>query len=403
MSLASGAKVGALTGGRVACLAVSLFYGGQACDRVVAEEPTDRTPVAAALADWQTRQKAMKTARYVLSGTGEFLKPLSPDSPPAPDGDSARPYRAAVLLDLEGKRFRSESSEVFPAAGGKYEERTGTIAYNGAELRQGQPRELAEANGGFDVLITKVTRDGASGSHVRDLFWPLLFAHGIVPTAHQPAYVERLPFSLDPEQFFARGRHTLRGGSCRVFRTQPELGIKGISDEYWVRPDRVSAIARYVYLTDGQPWARLDIEWADSSSGWMPRSWTHALTTDGKNVNRLYTLRVDRFEANPNVSDADFTIPVAPGMKRVVVAEEPPAGVRTQPGFPGRRTYRIDDDGEWVELSSEGWKDLDGSTIPLPSQWSWRFWTAASAIVVLVGGCAVFRRRRRRAALDLPP
>ena len=405
MPYTSDPSVRALTmraGECVTWLAVAWFLSGPTCVGVVAQEPTTRAPVAAAFADWQTRQKAMKTARYVLSGTSEFLEPLTPDSPAAPKGDRGQPYQATVLLDLERKRFRSESSEAFPTVSGKFETRVGTVAYNGVEVRQGQPRELAKANGGFDVLIAKGARDGQEGSPVRDLYWPLLFAHGIVPTTHQPAYVDRLPYSISLEDFVSRGHHTLRGDDCQVFQTQPLFGMKGISDEYWVRPDRLSAITRYVYLSDGEPWFRMEIEWADSAIGWMPRSWTHVLTTDGKNVKRRYSLRIEHFEANPSVSDEDFTIPVTPGMKRVIVTEEPPAGLQTQAGFPGRRTYRISDDGTWVEMAWEGWQDAEGRTIPLSSHRNPLGRLIGIAIVVLFGGYVIFRRRCRR-SVPTPP
>ncbi|HSQ54544.1 MAG TPA: hypothetical protein VLM40_02275, partial [Gemmata sp.] len=177
--------------------------------------------------------------------------------------------------------------------------------------------------------------------------------------------------------------------------------LNGLSDEYWVRPDRLSAIVRYVYLTGGQPWTRSDIEWGETEVGWMPRGWSHALTINGKDLNRLTKLKVDRFEVNPEVSDADFTIPAVPGMKKVIVGERPPPGVRVHPGYPGHRTYRIEDDGEWVEIESQGWKSFDGKTdYPLPGRRGWWPW-AVAGVVVLLGGWVVYRRRGRRAASPL--
>jgi len=376
-------------------------FGGPACSHAIAQpvQPAkDRAPITAAFADWQTRQKAVKTARYVLSGTTEFLRPLSPDSPVAPAGDHVKPYQATVLIDMQTKWFRYESTAYIPIESGGYQKRSGIVTFDGVEKRQGQTREAAEANGGFDLLIAKKHRDGEQGGQLSSELWPILFANGAIPTVHQPADVERLPLTWSAEDFVAKGRHVLRGNACQVLRTEPFNGVSGISDEYWVRPDRLSAVVRHIYLTGGQPWSRLDIDWGETEIGWMPQKWTYALTVDSKNLNRLTTVKVDRFEVNPTVTDADFTIPAAPGMKQVIVAEQPPEGVRVQPGRVGHRTYRIADNGEWVEVDSQGWKRADdGREIPLASRWRWWPW-AVGGLGVLFSGWAVYRRRGRRAA-----
>ncbi|AWM40565.1 hypothetical protein GobsT_09170 [Gemmata obscuriglobus] len=384
----------------VSWLMVALVWGGLPC-AAGAQPAKDRAPITAAFADWQARQKAVKTARYVLSGTTEFLKPLSPDSSPVPANDRTKPYQAVVLFDIEGGRFRFESTEYVPAENG-YQKRSGTVTFDGAEMRQGHPRDVAEAIGGFDLLIGKKPRKDEPGAPISDLLLPLLFAHGVVPTVHQPAYIQRLPLTLAEDDFVVHGRHTLRGNTCVVFRTEPKLGTTGISDEYWVKPERLSPVIRAVQLAGGQPWTRTDIEWGETVSGWMPRSWSHAFTANGKDLNRLTTIKVDRYEPNPNVTDADFSIPAVPGMKEVIVGEEAPAGSRPHPGSSGRRVYRITDGGEWVEVSSQGWKSLDGTTdIPLPTRWgSWPW--AAVGVVVFLGGWAVYRWRSRRAA-PAPP
>src|SRR6266851_6414448 len=56
-------------------------------------------------ADWHDRQGLLKTARYVITGTKEFKdKNLPPGNP-------VRPQRAVLLLDMERKRWRLESSQ----------------------------------------------------------------------------------------------------------------------------------------------------------------------------------------------------------------------------------------------------------------------------------------------------
>jgi hypothetical protein len=98
---------------------------------------------------------------------------------------------------------------------------------------------------------------------------------------------------------------------------------------------------------------------------------------------------------NPAVTDAEFTVPAVPGMKKVSVAEPPPPGTRVHPGYPGQRVYEITADGEWVEFGSQGWKSLDGQTdIPLPGRTRW-WWWVVGAVSVVFGGWVVLRWRKR--------
>lgn len=378
-----------------------LVTGTLVCSHAVgqpSQPATDRGPITAAFAGWQARQKAVRTARYVVSGTVEFLRPDVHDDPPIPAGEQTKPFTATVLLDLHDNRCRIEFSHDWPARDGKVRKRSGIVTFNGVEARQGRPREIVEAQGGFDILISKKAPDGVTGGAPPSELWPMLFAHGVIPTIHQPIDLHRLTRPLSSDDFVSHGRHALRGIPCQLLRTEPLMGSKANIDEYWVQPERRSAVVRYVSLTDDKPWLRLDIDWGESEAGWMPRKWTHAYyTPDGKNLTRLHTLKVDRFEVNPTVSDADFTIPAVPGMKEVIVAEYPPEGVRVQPGHVGRRTYRIADDGEWILTDSQGWKALDGTPIPLPSRWGWWPW-AVGGVGLVLGGWAVYRWRRRRAA-----
>ena len=205
-------------------LVVALAWGSPACPVAHAQPANDRAPIAAAFKGWQARQKAVKTARYVMSGTTEFVKPFTADSPAAPANDRVRPYQATVLIDLERGRFRFESTEYILAEGGVYEKRSSAFTFDGAEIRQGQSRDVAEANGGFDLLIAKQARQDEPGSVISALLWPVLFAHGVVPTVHQLPYVERLPLTLPADDFLAHGRHMLRGATCQVLRTEPNGG-----------------------------------------------------------------------------------------------------------------------------------------------------------------------------------
>jgi hypothetical protein len=359
-----------------------------------AAQPKKDDAVARVLADWQARQGKVKTARYVLAGTVEHVAPLLPDSTPIPENDRVRPFRATLLLDLERGRVRFDKEEDQLDGNGKWARGYGTFAHDGNETRQGRTPGQPHTGRGFDLAILKNARSGHEGSQVYDYYWPVLFAHGIVPTMHHPAYAERLPTSFDPEDFVSLGRRPLGGGVYTVIRTEPLPAASPMLDEYWVDVAKQGAIRRYVYLTNGQPWFRLDIDWRETPAGWWPAKWTYTFTLDGKKVNRVAKLAVESYEYDPPVSDADFTLPAEPGMREVIVAEATPPGSGLNPSYPARRVYRITESGEWVETEARGPTTLDGIQLPPNRGWGWWPWAGGAAAAAVVGVAWVWRRQR---------
>jgi hypothetical protein len=102
-----------------------------------------------------------------------------------------------LLLDLERKRYRLESSEDVLTEGKGYAPRTGTSAFDGKALHELTHRE---ANGfgpdGPDLVIAK---GDLSQQQVDTALWPVFFAHGIIPTVHSPLRPDKLPTAPDPE------------------------------------------------------------------------------------------------------------------------------------------------------------------------------------------------------------
>ncbi len=351
--------------------------------------------LAKVFADWKQRQERFKTARYTLVGTTQFKdQPLQLGDPALPAGDPARPTQAVLLLDLERKRFRLESSEDVITEGRGYARRVGTKAFDGKALYELTHRE---ANGfGSDGPDLAIAKGSLSQQQVDAVYWPVFFAHGIVPTLHSPLRPDKLPTTPDPEEFEVRGTQALNGRPCLVIRTEPLAGGQGSStDEYWVDTSRDGAIVRYVQFTGSNPWDRLDVEWTRDDAGWRPDRWSLTWTVNGK-VRRVYKLRVERFEANPAVADSDFTISATPGMN-VLVHEYPELGTGLNPAYPAGRTYHVSPSGAWEETSAKGFTTLAGEQLP-PTGRSWVWWAVAAAAVVVIAAEAWVIRRRRMAA-----
>ncbi|MBX9584588.1 MAG: hypothetical protein K2X87_30165, partial [Gemmataceae bacterium] len=360
-----------------------------------AAQPKTDDAVARVLADWKARQGKMKVARYVLAGTVEHVAKLTPDAPPLPATDRARPFRATLLLDLERGRVRFDKEEEWPDAKGGWERSYGSFTHDGKETRSGRTPGRPHDGPGFDLAIDRYARSGREGSRVYDYYWPVLFAHGVVPTVHAPLYAERLPTAFDPEDFVSVGRRPLGATTYQVIRTEPLAAASPLLDEYWVDTAKQGAIRRYVSLTGEQPWLRLDIDWRETPAGWWPAKWTHTLTVDGRTVNRVAKLAVESYEYDPPVPDADFTLPVEPGMREVIVAEATPEGAQFHPAYPARRTYRITETGEWVETAAERARTLDGREVPLERRWGWWPWAAGAAGAISIGLAARVWHRRR--------
>lgn len=351
--------------------------------------------LAKVFADWKGRLERLKTARYTLVGTVEFKdQPLLPGDPELPAGNPVRPKRVVVLLDLEQRRYRLETSEDILTEGRGYAPRIGTSAFDGKALHELTHRE---ANGfgpdGPDLVIAK---GNLSQQQIDAVLWPVFFAHGIVPTVHSPLRPDKLPIAPDPEEFEVRGVQALNGRPCLVVRTEPLAGGQGpSSDEYWVDADRAGAIVRYVQFTGSNPWDRLDVEWKRTDVGWWPDRWALTWTVNGK-VRRLYKLRVESFEPNPAVAEGDFAIPVKPGMT-VRVHEYPELGTGLNPLYPADQTYRVSPSGAREEVSAKGFTTLDGEQLP-PAERHWVWWAvAAAAVIVALVAVRVVRRRRMAA------
>lgn len=364
-----------------------------------AQGPGAKAQLEAVFKDWQFRQSIFTSARYVLRGATEFKDEQ------LPPGNPIRPLRFVLLLDLEKKRYRLEGSQdVIYAIGNEnaerleYHHRINTSAYDGKALQSlfhKKANEIDDDRVG-DLYID--TGNLGQGAQFGGELWPIFFAHGIVPTVHSPLLVNKLPLDHDPDDFAVAGRQILRGQNCLVVRTEPLAGMGTISDELWINSAQKSAIHRYVSLINGsEPWSRLDVSWKNTPHGWWVDQWSDTEYVGGR-LRRIRRLRVESFEANPEVSDTDFTFPVEPGWK-VIVTDSPEPGTGLDPSKPASKTYIISPSGAWDEVSAKGYTTLAGKELPPEGSRRWLVWTLGGGLAIGALLFYVFRQRRRRATL----
>jgi hypothetical protein len=240
-----------------------------------------------------------------------------------------------------------------------------------------------------------IARGDLSQLQIESWLWPVFFAHGIVTTSHAPLAPPSLARPYDSDLWEVSGEQTLNGRRCLIVQTAPLAAAGAMVDEMWVDPGRSWCVVRRTSFTDGKPWTRLDIEHKQTDFGWWPERWTHTWTLGGQ-VRRIRKLQIDSFEANPPVTDADFTIPVKPGMT-ISVHEYPELGTGRDPRYPAQRTYQVTPSGRWEEISAKGFTTLDGTVLPPERTW-WGWWAVGVGVAIAAVLVAVIALRRRQAA-----
>jgi hypothetical protein len=345
------------------------------------------------LADWAANKKRFASVRYKLSGTLD-MKATMPGASAAQRkdviGPAVQPVRAVVLLDITNKRFRIESSRPRPSL----DDRTKWVfddkvmAYNGKVLHEYIPRDRNErTEKDPDLSLVK------GSLHLSQVwtssYWPVLTAHGFVPTVHHPPHADRLPEGHDPDDFEVAGSGVISGRKCTILRTDP---MGSLRDEYWVDLDRGGAIVRQVYFNDKMnPWYRFDTEYQEVGGGWLPRRWTLAKSMNHQ-VWEVEKVEVESVEVNPAITDEDFTIPITPGM---VVQEVtyPSRGSGLDPSRPATRSTRVKKDGQSEMIEERGFTTTEGIELP-PEGKRFRWWWFALGVGVLGLGYVGYRFRR---------
>jgi hypothetical protein len=236
-----------------------------------------------------------------------------------------------------------------------------------------------------------------SGGPFAVTLYPVFFAHGVVVTGKDRELGPLdLPTAYDREFFEVRGRISFHGRNCTVLRTMPLPYKQPLFDELWIDPTQKSSIQRWVVFAGSNPSNRIDVDWKRTDFGWWPEQWTLTWTVNGK-VQGINRLRIDLFEPNRTVADADFKLDAKPGMK-VEVADSPPPGRGMNPYFVPTRTYLVSPSGSWEEISAKGYTTLEGRLLPPERDRAWVWWAIgiATAMASTVCCCYYVLRGKRR-------
>jgi hypothetical protein len=352
--------------------------------------PKGAEQIAKTLSDWEARYKRLQSVRYVVSGNAERK-----DRPADSKLPALRPVKYVVLLDLVRGRTRLEINRSGPDANFEmYIPSVSICAYNGTRLQQNIDRNATELGSKSpDVCLTT----GPLNLMTLDSnIWPVLFAHGVIPTVNKPPRPDQLPAQHAAEEFEYRGEVRHNGSTCILLRTDPVASIPYLVDEFWIDPTKESAIARYTYFNGTNPWYRFDITYQKSENQWLPNSWIFAHSI-GNELFEVTHFTVDQLELNPAVTDADFTLPISPG-SIVLTQNFPETGKGLDPFKPANGLFRVAANGKWITLEESGFTTAEGLQLPPESRsfmWVWIV-TALIGVAVIATTVFLYLRRMRR-------
>jgi hypothetical protein len=135
---------------------------------------------------------------------------------------------------------------------------------------------------------------------------PMFFAAGIVPTRD----IRIRPTALGPTNdlgVFSFGGANIESG--RRYEV-----IRESNKEYWIDRTRDSAIVKMVLQRETQPLLTIDIDYQQSSAGWLPRKWIRNEYRNGR-ISMTEEAEVTRIDVDPSVGPSDFTLEPTPGMR----------------------------------------------------------------------------------------
>lgn len=338
-------------------------------------------------ADWQTRRERIKRVRYTVSGVeikpkGSFTDDLGrPLVPPRPPEDISQPLHYRFLLDLEGQRFRLESTSedhAFGPGGNGGKTSVSVLIYDGKDCWVVHDSEVGSP--GPEAYQVSLVREDGKFHPLRKIVWlgpgPVLFGHGLLAgLAEPPAFAPQ----FEAADFVVHGQGVQAGHKCLVIRSLPlRQGTDKLYEEYWVDPTQESSVVRYRYFRGGVLVTNTDIEYQKTANGWLPVRWTATpFAAEGK-IAAILRMSVTDFLVDPPATPSDYQPEIRPGM-RILQAGDGGAGAR--------RLWHVAPDGSWNEVID----GVEQTTLRKPL-----YWLAVLIVpTVTIGLWLVWRRRRR--------
>ncbi len=345
------------------------------------------------LDDWRKRQERTQNVRYVVRGEGVWSKGAWPTAPGEPPGRDRPPHDlviqlgAVLLLDFAADRLRLETDEErYDEATDKlYPQRMVRVADRaGAKMYFPREKNTHPIEGKRDTDAEVWVETGYRGGDTLNIgYWPLVYAHGSIPQQGELIGPGKLRILPDPELLYVHGEAVYRDRPVWVIRTQAVNRGTPTFDEFWVDKGRQSAVVRYALVVKDVPEYETQIDYQDTTHGWMPLRWTLTQRLSGRTT-YVERCRVEDLVLDQSLGEADFQIDVRPGMLVDEFTVQKPKTGTIPVGPAERKRFRVGDDGS-----------LQAMDEPIPLAPASRLWWLLLAIPAAgVGGWLVRYRRR---------
>lgn len=375
------------------------------CACAAAEEIDPR--LAKVLADWQKRQNAFRSVRYEVRGERKILKgaynafepiyqqvPALRSDQPIPSQELAGAFSLTLLLDFEkGRHHRKIREPVFHAKSGEFRYREREDTFDGSSAKGVAPREK---NPGLSKTQPDswVVSGNMKNNEFNADYYPIFFGHGRIHTVFEPIIAGHLRNKPNPDYLYVHGTGVHEERTCLIVRTQTLKTATTSFQEYWVDPERESAILRHVSYCNSKPRDDITIQYRKTLASWLPDRWRAPLYI-GNNLIFTDTMRVEKLELVPGVQDSDFQVEIKPGM---IVEERTDLPTKHPLVNPESKIsiYRLHEGGEREELPDPAHRKGDQYQQHLRRQqlWSW-VWIVLP--VLAIGAFLIWMRRRGRA------
>ena len=246
--------------------------------------------LAKVLGDWQARQRIAIAAEYKVKGTRTDLAGRFGESPKE---DHSGTMKIRWLFNFGHNWLRKEmSQEMFFDSLNVYAPTFKVEAYDGQQMALYEPREKNTSSYYTPIEgqpdLYRQSKDYMT-SVLGFLDDPILLAHGLVTSNRVRPTPNHLIVNLNAADFAVYGKSNSGGIDCVIVRTRPDR--YGSQGEYWVDPARSSAIVRYTRFRKDQPFAKFDIDYQETKSGWLPSHWVYTdYFFDASNKGKVATI-----------------------------------------------------------------------------------------------------------------
>ena len=352
----------------------------------------DAATMARVVNDWKRRSAAVRTARYVVSGTTTVTKgayndflgvPAASDHPPA---DTTIEIKRSYIFDLEHNRVRKEITErIWSADLREFLPHHEVFVFDGDHIVSWRPRDDNKVRGAPpDEFFPEygVFEPGAKMYFLREPSdMPLWFVHGAVD--HAPPSASDLRHMIDPSSLAVDQTAPSDVGYAMLFaRSGPESIY-----HYRVALAMDSAVVQWTSHDKGILSVELLVNYRDQAGARVPDTWSLTDYRQGGRVGTSYRLKLHDCVLNGPIDAGAFVL-------------KPRAGAVVHKG---RGIHRVGADGETLTpIRVPHPREAGDEDDPAAPMWSVRtllmILGPASGIVLVV---VALLRKRKRQGVDL--